>query len=211
MHTTVAPPRLLLLDIDNTALNLTAEEETTILDVLPWRASYMRAFAAGRYRVSGMDLRGKASTYGGRYAESRRCVISRVISLGIQLVEVRGCHNAKSLWSWDALLVFLGRCEGQFSPKEVRSLVTHMNEASPATRLARAVTLAQHGGAALLTQLIGAGLRIGPSRRRRRRDGAVHSLGSFGNPSGASARVLSPGTAAITSRHSSAIVCAQPA
>jgi hypothetical protein len=138
-------------------------------------------------------------------------VMCRVESLGIQLVEVRGRHNASSVWSWDALLVFLGRRERQFSPKEVRALVTHMNQASPATRQARAVTLAQHGGAALLTQLVGAGLRIGPSRRQRRRDGAVHSLGSFGNPSGASARVLSPGTTAITSRHSSAIVCAQPA
>lgn len=63
----------------------------------------MRAFAERRCRVSGMDLCGNASTYGGRYAESRRRVIACVISLGIPLVEVRGCHNAKSLWSWDAV------------------------------------------------------------------------------------------------------------
>lgn len=162
MQKTVALPRLLRLDIDDTALNLTGEQETKILDVLPLRASYMRAFAEGRHRVSGADLSGKASKYGGRYAASRGRVMCHVESLGIQLVEVRGRHNAKSLWSWDALLVFLGRRERQFSPKEVRALVTHMNQASPATRQARAITLAQHGGAALLTQLVGAGLQIGP-------------------------------------------------
>ena len=70
MQKTIAPPHLLLLDIDDTALNLTAEQESMILDVLPSRASYMRAFAEGRYRVSGMDLCGKASSYGARYAES---------------------------------------------------------------------------------------------------------------------------------------------
>lgn len=230
MGTTVALPHRLLLDIDNTALNLTAEQESRILDVLPWRASYMRAFAEGRYRVSGMDLCGKASTYAGRYARSRQTVVDRAESLGIPLVKVRGRHSAKSIWSWDALLVFLGgceeqlsakawdallvflgRCEGQFSATAVRALVTQMNQASPATRQARSVTLAQHGGAALLMQLLGAGLRIGPGRRQRRRNGAVHSLGSFGYPSGASARVLSTGTTAITSRHTSATACARPA
>lgn len=44
MHTAALPHRL-RLDIANTSLNLTAEQERKIIDVLPWRAPYMRAFA----------------------------------------------------------------------------------------------------------------------------------------------------------------------
>ena len=73
---------------------------------------------------------------------------------------MRGRHNAKSLWSWDALLAYLGGNKLEVSAETVSALATKLHQTSPETRQAGAITLAQRGGAVLLTQLVGAGLQI---------------------------------------------------
>lgn len=56
------------------------DEQIEIINTLARRVargSYQRAILSGRQRVSGADLRGRASNWGMRYARSRSAVIGR--------------------------------------------------------------------------------------------------------------------------------------
>lgn len=61
------------------------------------RGSYQRALVEGRENLSGSTLRGRAASYGGRYAVSRRNLLARLEAHGVSVGEERGAHNARLL------------------------------------------------------------------------------------------------------------------
>ncbi len=61
------------------------------------RGRYQRALLTGYEALSGLTLRGKASSYGARYAESRANLLARLHRAGIPTHEVRGAHGARIL------------------------------------------------------------------------------------------------------------------
>lgn len=64
-------------------MNGTAQETAETLV----KGIYQRALVSGCARWSGSDLQGKARQYGGRYAESRRALASRMREAGLQVSE----------------------------------------------------------------------------------------------------------------------------
>jgi hypothetical protein len=108
--TTTTMPRLTLA-IDDTALNLTRDEQALVLDVTRSDARYARSYIRGLHRVSGADLIGKAKAWSGRYYEMRQTIHTRCADLGIPLVEVIGRHGCRSIWSVDALAAHFGVSE----------------------------------------------------------------------------------------------------
>lgn len=61
------------------------------------RGCYQEAILRGSEALSGATLRGKASRYAGRYAASRRALLSRLGSVGVRATERRGPHGKRIL------------------------------------------------------------------------------------------------------------------
>lgn len=60
------------------------------------KGNYQRNIVLGHEALSGATLRGKAKKYGGRYAESRRNLMRRLMAAGIGREQV-GSHNKRVL------------------------------------------------------------------------------------------------------------------
>jgi hypothetical protein len=113
--TTTTMPRLQLA-IDDTALNLTRDEQALVLDATRSDARYAYRYIMGLQRVSGADLVGRAKSFGGSYHSTRLAVHARCAQLGIQLIEVIGRHGCRSIWSVDALAAHFGVSEPATQP-----------------------------------------------------------------------------------------------
>jgi len=87
----------------STSLHLTADELAAVVASIPARATYQRAYAFGRYRVSGADLTGKARRYGASYYRARRTVERAAQTIVGELVTVCGPYGCRSLWFVSAL------------------------------------------------------------------------------------------------------------
>lgn len=61
------------------------------------RGWYQRAIVAGSARMSGADLTGKASNWGGRYRESRCNLLARMTRAGVKWSIRTGVHGRKIL------------------------------------------------------------------------------------------------------------------
>lgn len=61
------------------------------------RGDYQRGLLLGTEAMSGATLKGRARSYGARYAQSRAGLIARLRAAGIPVVEVRGKHGKRQL------------------------------------------------------------------------------------------------------------------
>ena len=61
------------------------------------KSSYQRALLLRRENLSGSTLKGKAKLYGGKYATSRRNLLSRLTRANIPWAEERGQHGRRIL------------------------------------------------------------------------------------------------------------------
>jgi hypothetical protein len=61
------------------------------------RGTYQRNILLGVESLSGATLRGRARSYSGRYAESRRNLVARIIKAGIPIHEEREDHGRRVL------------------------------------------------------------------------------------------------------------------
>ena len=61
------------------------------------RGSYQRGILGGYENLSGSTLRGNAKRYGGRYALSRRALLSRLEAAGLIVSEERGPKGRRIL------------------------------------------------------------------------------------------------------------------
>ena len=61
------------------------------------RGSYQSDVLNGYHNLSGSTLRGEASRWGGKYAESRAGLLGRMNAAGVIWCERKGPHNARLL------------------------------------------------------------------------------------------------------------------
>lgn len=61
------------------------------------KGSYQVGILTGREALSGATLKGKAKSYGGRYAQSAKNLLSRMTDNGISWHEEIGPHNKRIL------------------------------------------------------------------------------------------------------------------
>ena len=73
------------------------DQDTYQAALLLARGCYQRALLSGSEALSGATLRGRAKSYGARYAESRRNLLSRCRQAGLAISERRGSHGKRIL------------------------------------------------------------------------------------------------------------------
>lgn len=73
-----------------------ADPEARVAALALCRGDYQRAVVLGIHNLSGASLRGKAASYGGRYARSRTALMDRLESEGLA-TEVRGPKGRRVL------------------------------------------------------------------------------------------------------------------
>ena len=61
------------------------------------RGSYQRNLLLGRENLSGSTLKGKAKSYSGKYAASRRAILARCAAAKLPISETTGSHGKRLL------------------------------------------------------------------------------------------------------------------
>ena len=61
------------------------------------KGQYQQAVVMGYEALSGATLKGKAKTYGGKYADSRRSLLRNLTAAGVKWSEKIGDHNKRIL------------------------------------------------------------------------------------------------------------------